>query len=378
MRELALTEVPSAILVGNCEEDEWMHTCTLLLTTDIQTRWARLVAPVFEARPWGHVLKGSPLRTAGSIVLVAGLVAALAACSPTTATIDTGDCEVTPTGAAAESVSLTGEFGSKPEVTFDTPMTIDSTSRVVAIAGDGTIAQAGDTVQADYLLYNAKTGALVGGTEFGEGTAQALPLNESLIPGLVKTLQCSTVGSRVVGALSAADAWGAEGSAQLGVEADTPIVLVADVVGIADPPLARADGEDQPPVAGMPTVVLDDSGAPTITIPATAPPAEFQIAVLKKGDGPVVPESANVVVHYTGINWNTGVVFDSSWDRGSPTTFNTREVIGGFTAALEGQTVGSQVLVVIPPEQGYGAAGSPPDIGGTDTIVFVVDILGIG
>ncbi len=318
------------------------------------------------------------MRIAGSIVLVAGLVAALASCSPTSAPIDTGDCKVTPTGAAAESVNLTGEFGAKPEVTFATPLTIDSTSRVVAIAGEGDIAQAGDTVQADYLLFNAETGALLGGTEFTEDTAQALPLDESLITGIVKTLQCSAVGSRVVGALSAGDAWGAEGSAQLGIEPDTAIVLVADVVGIADPPLARADGEDQAPVAGMPTVVLDESGAPTITLPATPPPAEFQLAVLKKGDGPEVPQAANVVVHYTGINWNTGVVFDSSWPSGNPVTFNTREVIGGFTAALEGQTVGSQVLVVVPPDQGYGAAGRAPDIGGTDTIVFVVDILGIG
>ena len=317
------------------------------------------------------------MRTAGSIVLVAGLVATLAACSPTPS-IDVGDCQVTPTGAAAEAVNLSGEFGAKPDVTFDTPLTIDTTSRVVAIAGDGAIAQAGDTVEADYLLFNAKTGALVGGTEFAEGTAQPLPLDESIVTGIVKTIQCAPVGSRVVGALAAADAWGAEGSAQLGVEPDTAIVFVADVVGIADPPLPRADGEDQPPVEGMPTVVLDDTGAPTITIPQTAPPAEFQLAVLKQGDGDVVPEGADVTVHYTGINWNTGVVFDSSWERGEPTTFNTRQVIGGFTAALEGQTVGSQVLVVIPPDQGYGAAGSPPDIGGTDTIVFVVDILGIG
>ena len=319
------------------------------------------------------------MRTAGSIVLIAGLVAALAACSPTTPTgTDVGDCEVTPTGAAAESVKLTGEFGAKPEVTLNTPMTIDTTSRVVVIAGDGAIAQAGDTVQADYLLYNAKTGDLVGGTEFTEGTAQSLPLDESLITGIVKTIQCSAVGSRVVGALSAADAWGAEGSSQLGIEADTPIVVIADVVGISAPPLARADGEDQPVVEGMPTVVLAENGAPTIAIPATPPPLEFQLALLKKGDGEVVPEGADVTVHYTGVNWNTGVIFDSSWDRGEPTTFNTRGVIGGFTAALEGQTVGSQVLVVIPPDQGYGAAGSPPNIGGADTIVFVVDILGIG
>ncbi len=320
------------------------------------------------------------MRTAGSIVLVAGLVAALAACSPTTAPTgpDTGDCEVTPTGAAAESVTLTGEFGTKPEVAFDSPLTIETTSRVVSVAGDGEIAQPGDTISADYLILNAKTGDLVGGTEFAEGTAQSLPLDETLIPGIVKTLQCSAVGSRVVGALAAADAWGAEGSAQLGIEPDTAIVFVADVLGIAAPPLARADGVDQPVVEGMPTVVLDADGAPTITIPATDPPLEFQLAVLKKGDGEEVQQGANVIVHYTGINWNTGVIFDSSWERGTPATFNTRQVIGGFTAALEGQTVGSQVLVVIPPDQGYGAAGSPPDIGGTDTIVFVVDILGIG
>jgi peptidylprolyl isomerase len=317
------------------------------------------------------------VRTAGSIVLVAGLVAALAACSPTPA-IDVGDCQVTPTGAAAESVKLSGDFGAKPDVTFATPLTIDTTSRVVAIAGDGQIAQAGDTVEADYLIYNAKTGDLVGGTEFTEGTAQSLPLDDSIVAGIVKTIQCAPVGSRVVGALASDDAWGPDGSAQLGVEPNTPIVFVADVISIADPPLPRADGEDQPPVEGMPTVVLDDTGAPTITIPPTAPPIEFQLAVLKKGDGEEVPEGANVTVHYTGVNWNTGVIFDSSWTRGEPTTFNTREVIGGFTAALEGQTVGSQVLVVIPPDQGYGAAGSPPDIGGTDTIVFVVDILGIG
>lgn len=315
------------------------------------------------------------MRTAGSIVLVAGLVAVLAACSPTPTTPDVGDCDVTPTGAAAQSVKLSGDFGAKPEVTFDTPLTIDTTSRVVAIAGDGEIAQAGDTVQADYLLFNAKTGDLVGGTEFTEGTPQSLPLNESIITGIVKTIQCSAVGSRVVGALTAADAWGAEGSAQLGIEPDTAIVVVADVVGIAAPPLARADGEDQPPVDGMPTVVLDDTGAPTITIPATAPPLEFQLAVLKKGDGEEVPEGANVIVHYTGVNWNTGVIFDSSWERGEPATFNTREVIGGFTAALEGQTIGSQVLVVIPPDQ----LGDTPPAGVTagETVVYVVDILGV-
>jgi peptidylprolyl isomerase len=124
--------------------------------------------------------------------------------------------------------------------------------------------------------------------------------------------------------------------------------------------------------------VLDADGRPTVTIPDAAPPVELQIALLKKGDGAVVAAGDDVVVHYVGVNWNTKVIFDESWARGTPATFNTNGVIAGFTAALVGQAVGSQVIVIIPPDQGYGAAGSPPDIGGTDTLVFVIDILGLG
>lgn len=318
---------------------------------------------------------------AAPILVVATLGVALTACTSFNTDNGTGtasgECAVVASGAQSDAVSVKGDFGAAPEVTIDAPLEIESTQRTVLIEGDGEVVELGANVRVDYQLFDAGTGQPIGGTEFAEGSAQLLPMDaQQLIPGIVDVLNCTPVGSRIVGALESADAWGEQGQPDLGVAGGTDIVLIADVVEIAPPPLERADGEDQPPVEGMPTVVLDENGAPTITLPATEPPAEFQLAVLKKGDGPVVQQGQNVVVHYTGINWNTGVVFDSSWERGAPATFNTRQVIGGFTAALEGQTVGSQVLVVIPPDQGYGAAGAPPDIGGTDTIVFVVDILG--
>jgi peptidylprolyl isomerase len=183
-----------------------------------------------------------------------------------------------------------------------------------------------------------------------------------------------------VGVIPPADSFGDAGSTQLGVAAGEDIVFVVDVVSIeppATPPLPKADGADQPAPEGFPAVELDGDGRPTITIPDTAPPTELQIAVLKQGEGAEVQPGEDVVVHYVGVNWNTKKIFDESWARGAPATFNTGGVIAGFTAALEGQKVGSQVIVVIPPDQGYGEAGSPPDIGGTDTLVFVVDILGI-
>jgi peptidylprolyl isomerase len=98
---------------------------------------------------------------------------------------------------------------------------------------------------------------------------------------------------------------------------------------------------------------------------------------LKKGDGEVVADGATVTVQYYGINWNTATVFDQSWTGGGPTSFSTAGVVEGFAKGMIGQTVGSQVIVVIPPELGYGPSGGSPDagIGADDTIVFVIDIL---
>jgi FKBP-type peptidyl-prolyl cis-trans isomerase len=130
----------------------------------------------------------------------------------------------------------------------------------------------------------------------------------------------------------------------------------------------------QPAVDGFPTVVLNEDGVPGITIPKTDAPTEFELAVLKKGDGAVVKKGATVTVHYTGALWSDNSIFDSSWTKGTPVSFNLEQVVPGFTQAIEGQTVGSQVIAVIPPALGYGDqenAGIPAG----STLVFVIDIL---
>jgi len=125
----------------------------------------------------------------------------------------------------------------------------------------------------------------------------------------------------------------------------------------------------------MPTVTLDESGAPAIAVPGGQPPAETEVAVLKKGDGAVVAPGDSVMLHYTGVRWSNGAEFDSSWSKGAPTALVTTEVIAGYQEALEGQTVGSQVLVVVPPEFAYGEGEiNEEDLTG-ETLVFVVNIL---
>jgi peptidylprolyl isomerase len=84
------------------------------------------------------------------------------------------------------------------------------------------------------------------------------------------------------------------------------------------------------------------------------------------------------VVQYTGMNWRTKKVFDSSWSRSEPwgTPIGEGQVISGWDKGLVGQTVGSRVLLVIPPADGYGKTGSSAaGIKATDDLVFVIDII---
>jgi FKBP-type peptidyl-prolyl cis-trans isomerase len=132
----------------------------------------------------------------------------------------------------------------------------------------------------------------------------------------------------------------------------------------------------------LPTVTPPAAGStagPTITIPSgVTPPSTFQVKPLITGTGAVVRKGESIAIQYTGVIWRNGSVFQSSWAQGQPftTTIGAGEVIHGLDAGLVGQTVGSRVLLVMPPAEAYGSAGAPSvGIDSTDTLVFVVDIL---
>jgi peptidylprolyl isomerase len=277
-----------------------------------------------------------------------------------------------------DGVTVTGEFGVSAELTFEQPFSVDETVRRVLSEGDGAELVDGITITFAYTALNGRD-ASVFDTSYGTGTTPSAGLEVAqIIPGIVKGLLGTHAGDRVLVAIPPADAFGPQGGiAEAGIEADDTILFLVDVLD-ARFPLERAEGEPVDPVEGLPTVELDDTGAPTITVPAGDPPAELVAQPLIVGDGAVVEAGQTLTVHYTGVIYATGVVFDSSWESGSPANFSigVGGVIPGWDAGLVGQTVGSQVLLVIPPDQGYGEAGQPSaGISGTDTLVFVVDIL---
>lgn len=129
----------------------------------------------------------------------------------------------------------------------------------------------------------------------------------------------------------------------------------------------------------LPTATGSFGDKPQLTFPDTPVPSGLHIQVLQEGAGPVVTPGASIEVNYLGQTWGGGV-FDNSYDRGSTVTFpiGVGAVIGGWDKGLVGKTVGSRLLLSIPPEDGYGAAGIPQaGIAGGATLVFVVDIVGV-
>jgi FKBP-type peptidyl-prolyl cis-trans isomerase len=217
------------------------------------------------------------------------------------------------------------------------------------------------------------------GSSFGQGTP-ALFVGQ-LLPGLEKALLGQKVGSRVVAVMPPAEGFGSAGNPQEHIGADDSLVFVVDInssFGTASVPGRQtSDGG-----GALPTVTPAAAGSasgPAITIPGgVTPPATLQVKPLIRGTGPVVKQGQDIAVQYTGVIWRTGQVFGSSWQTKSPLTTSIGEgqVIKGWDTGLVGQTVGSRVLLVVPPADGYGSAGqSQVGINGTDTLVFVVDIL---
>ena len=118
---------------------------------------------------------------------------------------------------------------------------------------------------------------------------------------------------------------------------------------------------------------------PEITVPKGKAPKKLIVKDIKVGSGPVAEAGKNVQVQYVGISYANGRQFDASWDRGEPFGFQlgAGQVIPGWDQGVEGMKVGGRRQLVIPPDLAYGKQGSPPAIGPNETLVFVVDLLGV-
>lgn len=117
------------------------------------------------------------------------------------------------------------------------------------------------------------------------------------------------------------------------------------------------------------------SSEPDISAGTPPPPTTLVTKDLVVGTGATATATSKVSVMYIGANYTTGDDFTTStWKTGTPTSFALTTVVPGFAQGITGMKVGGRREIVIPPSLGYGAKGSPPAVGPTETLVFVVDL----
>lgn len=265
-----------------------------------------------------------------------------------------------------------------PTVTFKAkPVSVTETTTKVVTPGRGAKLSRSNKIVMAFALFNGKTGKQISNS-FGRDKVLTDLASTTLTPGLIKGLIGQQVGSRVLIGIPPADAFGAKGNAQAGIGPTDTLVYFVHIQS-SSTPLAVAGGIAVPPKAGLPTAIVPGAEPAQITVPKTAAPTKLVVQLLIKGAGAVVARGQSIRINYTGVRWSDGVKFDASGDNGGPVDVQIGEgkVMPGWEKGLLGQTVGSRILLVVPPALGYGAAGKPPTISATDTMVFVVDILNV-
>lgn len=318
-------------------------------------------------------------RSKSIIAVAAASVLLLAGCASSNDTFAgiTPSCEAFKGGSEIDQVKVTGADGKVPTVEFPTKgdgtsqLSLIKTSQTKVVKeGSGPAFTGDQLVTFEYVIVNSANGEVLASTKFDGTDAASQVFDSSTTKIFCDALTGVKEGSLVVFAnpKSEADPNG------------TTYVLQLKKVY-----LPHANGAIQPLPTGLPSVVrAPKTGQPGLVAPSFSAPKDFQKAALIKGAGEVVKTGDSITVHYVGWVWGSeiGAAFDSSWDSGNgPTTFTLKSgdggLIPGFVKALEGETVGSQVIASMPAADGYGADGNGGSIPGGATLLFVVDILGV-
>jgi hypothetical protein len=297
-----------------------------------------------------------------------GLVAiALVGCSASVSTAAGCSRPASPSTAALDLVDVSGATGSQPTVTVNAPLHTDQTQWQDLTTGSGTtVTQPTQLVVLDVTLVNGDSGLRTVSTNYDGDLSHPVPMSqwESIFPTLGTALQCATEGSRVLVTVPP-EGIDLANAGNIGMDQGQSGVLVVDLRKVY---LPAADGALQYNDAhGLPTVVRDADGRPGIIVPDGDAPSAQVVQVLKKGDGATVQSGDSVRVQLTQVAWDTRKVTTTTWDQSAESIdLSAGSLPAGFSDALVGQTVGSQILLVTPASGKNAAVVSVFDIVGID------------
>ncbi|RKR74239.1 FKBP-type peptidyl-prolyl cis-trans isomerase [Frondihabitans australicus] len=296
------------------------------------------------------------------IVVTAALLGSLTACSTASAPGSAG-CTTPASGDASSVVSVSGQFGSKPtKANIPTPINTSHTEVSTLIQGHGQTLTDGTPVFIKYTVYSGTTGKVVSSSSYGKPTTP-ITVGEKNGGPIVDGLQCAQVGSRLAIAVKASDL---TSTAKSNGKSGPAYVAIVDVVKAF---LPKANGALQPGVNNMPAVVTAANGAPGISVPDVAAPTSEKVQLVRKGSGHTLTKSDTAIAQFTAVDWSqTSKVEGSTWTDGDAATtvaLNSSQIPAVIRKALIGQSVGSQVMVVVP----SGTSGS-------GNYIYVFDVLG--
>ncbi|MET9646036.1 FKBP-type peptidyl-prolyl cis-trans isomerase [Streptomyces syringium] len=291
-------------------------------------------------------------------------------------------------GSSEAQVKVEGEFGEKPEIS--TPKDAKPADKLVVktlTEGSGEKVEKGGFVRLDFAGQTMKDNKSLGGTWTTQPGAKGPRRQMVAQVGQPSQEMPAKVLDEVIGK-KAGTRFEVEGTAkaligdqlnpQAGVKPEDGLVWVIDVVATKKiDPKSEVKGDQAAPASGMPEVKYNSQKAASITIPkGEKAPTDLKEQVLIKGNGPEVKAGDGLIAQYTGVKWENGEKFDSSWDHNGATAFQigTGSVVQGWDKGLVGKRVGDRVELVIPPKLGY--EGQPQSGLDKNTLVFVVDIVG--
>ncbi|MEU9476160.1 FKBP-type peptidyl-prolyl cis-trans isomerase [Streptomyces sp. NPDC048191] len=268
-------------------------------------------------------------------------------------------------------------FGEKPTVAKGPGEPSKDLAVRTVIAGSGPIAAANDYTQVNFLGQIWAT-AKVFDNSYDDKTPVFVQLAQGgVVASWRYALTGKKAGSRVEFSVPPTWGFGTQGNPQEGIKGSDTLVFVVDLEATFNSKSSAHGKAVAQNDAALPKVGTNTDGkAPAIDVPKTAAPNKLVSAYVLEGDGPEIKANSTVLVQYKGVLWDTGKEFDSSYSKNALTSFSLQQVVKGWAVGLKGKKTRSRLLLVVPPDLGYGSSpppGSP--ITKDSTLVFSVDIL---
>ena len=276
-----------------------------------------------------------------------------------------------------------GSFGSQPSLRFDKPVKVTKVHTDVIEKGDGNEVKQGGKALLNMYIANGKTGKKAVST-YDQGQPLNATMDESqFFPPLVKALDGASTGTRLAFADTVKDLYGASGAAQLGLKASDSLVFIVDVMSVEPTKvLDKPEGTEVDPPKDAPKIVTKDGKIQGFDFTKAPKPGKKLVVIpLVKGTGDPIKGAKIVKINYVGQVFGKAKPFENSFTKPEPATFviGGGQLIPGWDKALQGQRVGSRIMLIVPPDEGYGKKGNPQiGVTGKSTLVFVMDILGVG